>query len=74
MIQFLGTVIFVVIATGLVVHAGFDLPWYLEWIGTLPGDLLIKKGKLTIYVPITSSVLISAVLSLFSSLLSRDKK
>jgi hypothetical protein len=71
--QFLGLAIFIAIVGSLVIHSGMDLPWYLEWVGTLPGDILIKKGKLLIYVPITSSVLISAVLSFVLSLFSRGK-
>jgi hypothetical protein len=72
--QFLGLAIFIVIAAGLAIHAGVELPWFLTWIGQLPGDMLIKKGKLTMQVPITSSVLISAVLSFVLSLFSgRDK-
>lgn len=71
MSQFLGIAIFIVIAAGLAIHAGIELPWFLEWIGHLPGDMLIKKSNLTIYVPITSSLLISAVLSCVFSLFSR---
>jgi hypothetical protein len=71
MSQFLGFAIFLVIAGGLVLHAGMELPWYLEWIGTLPGDMLIRKGGVVFYVPVTSSLLISAVLSFFFSLFSR---
>ena len=33
-------------------------------VGRLPGDLLIKKENFTIYIPITTCLLISAVLSL----------
>jgi hypothetical protein len=68
--QFLGLAIFLVVATGLVLQAGVDLPWYLEWVGRLPGDLLIKKNGLTFYAPLTSSVLVSAVVSFVLSLFS----
>ncbi len=74
MIQFLGTVIFVIIATGLALHAGLELPWYVAWIGTLPGDILIKKGNLTLYAPVATSVLISVALSFLSSLFSGKEK
>ncbi len=74
MSQFLGIAIFVVIAAGLVIHAGLELPWFLEWVGKLPGDMLIKKEKLTIFVPVTSSLLISAVLSFVFSLFSKGGK
>ena len=71
MIRFLGIAIFVVVAAGLAIHAGVELPWFLDWVGRLPGDLLIKKGSMTLYVPITSSLLISAVLSFLSSLFAK---
>ena len=52
---FLG-VLFVLL--GLVLSA---LPWLP--LGRLPGDLRIERPGLRIYLPITSSLLVSAVLS-----------
>lgn len=72
MSQFLGFVIFFVIAGSLVLHAGTELPWFADWIGNLPGDLIIKKEGLTIYLPVTSSVIVSVVLSFFFSLFSKN--
>jgi len=40
----------------------------LPWVGRLPGDILIKKGKFTFYFPITTSILISIILTLLFSL------
>jgi hypothetical protein len=71
MSQFLGFAIFLVIAGSLALHAGVKLPWYAEWIGTLPGDILIKKNGMLFYFPVTSSALISIVLCFVSSLFSR---
>lgn len=70
MSHFLGLAIFIVIAAGFVLHAGMELPWFIEWVGKLPGDILIKKQGMTFYAPVTSSVLISAVLSFVLSLFS----
>jgi hypothetical protein len=72
--RFLGIAIFIVVAAGMVIHAGVDLPWFLNWIGQLPGDMLVKKGKLTIFVPVSSSLLISAVLSFVLSIFSSERK
>lgn len=40
-------------------------------LGRLPGDILIERGGTRIYIPITTSILISAVLSLVLWLISR---
>ncbi len=37
----------------------------------LPGDIVIKKDGLTIYIPITTSILLSLLLTLVLSLLSK---
>jgi len=36
----------------------------LPYIGRLPGDIYIKRGGITIYFPIVTSILISIILSL----------
>jgi hypothetical protein len=69
--RFIGLAIFIAIVAGLAIHAGVELPWFLDWIGKLPGDLLIKKAGMTIYVPLTSSLVISAIVSGFLSIFSR---
>ncbi len=74
MSQFLGFAIFLIVANGLVLHAGLELPAFLEWVGKLPGDLIIKKEGMVIYVPLTSSALISAAISvLFSALFNKKE-
>lgn len=35
----------------------------LSWLGRLPGDLIIKKENFTFYFPLTTLLLISAVLT-----------
>lgn len=40
----------------------------LSWCGRLPGDIRIERGNSRLYVPITSMLLISLVLSLVSAL------
>ncbi|MBN1870327.1 MAG: DUF2905 domain-containing protein [Candidatus Omnitrophica bacterium] len=55
------------IISGLCLHMLGKFPG----IGRLPGDILIKKENFTLYVPITTCFLISAVLSLMFFLWSR---
>jgi hypothetical protein len=53
-----------IILMGLLLMAGDKIPW----IGRLPGDILIKKEKFTLYFPITTSILISLLITLFFAL------
>lgn len=43
----------------------------LSWFGRLPGDIRIETDRTRVFVPITSMLLVSAVLTLVLSLLSR---
>ena len=74
MTRFLGMAVFLTIAFGLALHGGLELPQALDWVGSLPGDMVVKKGSLSVYVPIGSSLLISAVVSFFLSMLSSKPK
>ena len=74
MSRFLGFTIFFVIAGGLAIHTGLELPWFFDWFGRLPGDMVIRKESVTFYVPLTSSALISIVLTCFFSLFSGKGK
>lgn len=71
MSRFLSLAILAIVVTGALLHLNVELPWYFNWIGKLPGDMIIKKGNLTLYAPVTSSVLISLVLSIILSLFDR---
>lgn len=71
MTRFLALTIFLVITVGLAIHAEVKFPWFLEWFGQLPGDMIIKKGPFTLYFPVTSSAIVSAALSIFLSLFSK---
>lgn len=44
-----------------------------RFIGKLPGDILIKKGNMTFYFPIVTSILISILLSLILYVIGRFK-
>ena len=58
---------------GLVLVAtGMLWPWLAKLgIGRLPGDLLLERGSLRVYLPITTTLLISLLLSLLLWLLNR---
>lgn len=43
----------------------------LNWLGRLPGDILIRRGNTTIFVPIVTSIVLSIVLSIILSILFR---
>ena len=36
----------------------------LPWLGRLPGDVLIQRGRFSLYLPLTSCLLASLVISL----------
>lgn len=56
----------VLIAVGLAWIAGEKLG-----LGRLPGDLVIEREKFRVYVPLTTSLIVSLVLSLILWLFSR---
>lgn len=56
------------VALGLVVTM---LPHALGWFGHLPGDLRFERRGMVVYLPITSCLLLSVVISLVMYLLSK---
>ena len=61
--------IVLVVAGGLVVLLGrTGVPFGL---GRLPGDILVKRDNFTVYLPITTSIVVSVVLSAVLWLLRR---
>lgn len=44
-----------------------------RFIGKLPGDILIKKGNMTFYFPVVTSILISILLSIILYVIGRFK-
>ncbi|PKM12025.1 MAG: DUF2905 domain-containing protein [Gammaproteobacteria bacterium HGW-Gammaproteobacteria-3] len=57
----------VVAALGLVMTYA---PWLLSWFGRLPGDIRIVDDKKIIFIPLTSMLVVSVVISLVFHLLS----
>jgi len=58
MLILLGVLIIVI---GFLLLVGEKIPW----IGKLPGDIIIRKEKFSFYFPITTSIIISVLLTLF---------
>ncbi|RPK15876.1 DUF2905 domain-containing protein [Priestia endophytica] len=45
----------------------------IQFIGKLPGDILIKKGNTTVYFPIVTCIIVSVILSLVFFVINRLK-
>jgi hypothetical protein len=58
----------VLIGIGAVLHFA---PWLLSWFGRLPGDIRIETERSRLFIPITSMVLLSIVLTVLMNLLRR---
>lgn len=58
----------VLVITGLVlVYA----PGLLNWFGKLPGDINIKDGNNRVFIPVTSMIIISVVLTIIFNIFLR---
>ena len=67
----LGKLLIIFGAILIAVGAIFTLGGKISWFGKLPGDIYIQKKNLTLFFPITTSILISIALSLIMILLRR---
>jgi hypothetical protein len=56
----------------VLVVAGLLWPWITKLgLGRLPGDIVVERENFRVYLPITTSILISVALSLILWLLNR---
>ena len=55
----------VIAGIGLIMILGDKIPW----IGRLPGDIIVKRGKFTFYFPLMTCIIISLLLTLLFTLL-----
>ena len=58
----------VLIRTGIIWHFA---PWLLNWFGKLPGDIRIEGEHTRIFIPITSMLIVSIILSIIFNLFNR---
>ena len=58
----------ILVALGLVINYA---PWLVNWFGKLPGDIRIQDENKSIFIPITSSIAISIILSIIANLFFR---
>jgi hypothetical protein len=59
------------VGIGLLVALAGALIWAGVPLGRLPGDIVVRRGNFTMYVPITTSIVVSVVLSVLAMLLRR---
>jgi hypothetical protein len=65
----------------LIIYAGLALvvigaivqyaPWALSWFGKLPGDIRLQGEKGGVFIPLTSMIIVSVVLTIIVNLLKR---
>jgi hypothetical protein len=46
-------------------------PWLLNWFGKLPGDIRIESERGKIFIPVTSMVIVSIVLTILINFFKR---
>ncbi len=59
---------FILVVVGAILHF---TPWMLNWFGKLPGDIRIESGRTQVFIPITSMVLLSILLTLIINIFKR---
>lgn len=56
------------VLVGLVLHYA---PWLVNWFGKLPGDIRLDSERSRVFIPITSMIIVSLVLTLILNLFGR---
>ena len=55
----------------VILGAACILAGKIPWLGRLPGDIYIRRRNVTVFFPLTTSILLSVVLSLLVYFFSR---
>ncbi|MFL1405031.1 DUF2905 domain-containing protein [Marinobacter sp. M1N3S26] len=58
----------VLVVIGLILHFA---PGLVQWFGKLPGDLHWRSDRTQVFIPITSMIVISVVLTILLNLFNR---
>ncbi|WP_404365665.1 DUF2905 domain-containing protein [Marinobacter sp.] len=58
----------VLVALGVILQFA---PWLLNWFGRLPGDIRISSENTRVFIPITSMILVSLLLTIVINLFQR---
>lgn len=61
----------VLVAVGLLLWLGSGLLERVPWFGRLPGDIRIERERWSLYVPITTCLVLSLLLTLLVNLFFR---
>ena len=65
----MGKWLMIVGALVLLVGAALQFaPWLVNWFGRLPGDLRLGSGNTRVFIPITSMILLSIILTIIVNL------
>jgi len=60
----------VILVAGVLIMIAARVP-FLNSLGRLPGDVVLRRGSTTIYIPIVTSLVLSVLLSLILGLILR---
>ncbi|MFQ6617761.1 MAG: DUF2905 domain-containing protein [Fidelibacterota bacterium] len=60
----------VLIVVGFLIGFAGKIPW-MEKLGHLPGDILIKRENFTFYFPVTTSILLSLIVTFIFYIIKR---
>jgi len=67
-VQELGKVLIVAGGLAVVLGAALLLAGRLPWLGRLPGDIVVRRGPVTFYFPLVTSLVVSVVVTVLLNL------
>ncbi len=70
-VESLGRMILYIGVILVLIGGFFVLMSRVPWFGRLPGDIVFRRGGLTIFVPITTMILVSIILTLLMNIVWR---